>query len=126
MAERPIDSLDQLMDGGVRERFNDALRKVWDNVYDPNTNPTAAREITMKVKIKPSERRDAAAFSVDIMPKLAPPISLSQTVMLQLNGDGSITATERTDQIPGQMNMDGGEEPLPTEVVFNVVKSEAQ
>lgn len=110
------------MDGGVKERFNNALAKVWDNVYDPNTNPTAVREITMKVKIKPSERRDAASFSVDIMPKLAPPVSLSQTVMLQLNGDGSITATERTDQIPGQMNMDGGEEPLPTEVTFNVVQ----
>ena len=122
MAERPIDSLDQLMDGGVKERFNNALAKVWDNVYDPNTNPTAVREITMKVKIKPSERRDAASFSVDIMPKLAPPVSLSQTVMLQLNGDGSITATERTDQIPGQMNMDGGEEPLPTEFTFNVVQ----
>ena len=39
-----------------------------------------------------------------------------------IDGDGSITATERTDQIPGQMNMDGGEEPLPTEVTFNVVQ----
>ena len=120
MLERPIDSLDRLMDGGVRERFNDALAKVWDNVYDPNTDPGATRQIVMRVKIKPSERRDIAAFNVDIMPKLAPPVSLSQTVMLQLNGDGSVTATERTEQIPGQINMSGGEEPLPTIVQFNV------
>lgn len=115
--DRPIENLDELMDGGVRERFNDALRKVWDNVFDPNTDPKAARCITMKVKIKPSERRDAAAFSVDVIATLAPPVSLSQTVMLQINGDGNIVATERTNQVPGQIDIDG-KETIPKFVTF--------
>lgn len=118
MAERPIKSLSDLMDGGVEERFNDALDKVWKNVYDPNTNPTSPREVVLKVKIKPNERRDACDFNVDVFPKLAPPIPLTQTVMLQLNGDGSVTATERTEQIPGQMNMEGEESPLPRVISF--------
>lgn len=35
MAERPIKSLSDLMDGGLEERFNQELTKVWQNVYDP-------------------------------------------------------------------------------------------
>ena len=30
--QRPIKSLSDLMDGGVEERFNQELEKVWDNV----------------------------------------------------------------------------------------------
>lgn len=118
MQERPIKSLSELMDGGVEERFNQALDQVWDNIYDPNTKPDAPREIVMKVKIKASERRDSASFSVDVIPKLAPPVSLSQTVMLSLGSDGSIVATERTNQIPGQIDMDGKEQPLPKVMEF--------
>lgn len=106
---RPIDSLDELMDGGVRERFNDALARIWDNVFDPNTDAGATREITMKVKIKPSERRDACSFHVDVIPKFAPPVSLSQTVMLSQNDNGTVVATEITSQVPGQIDMEGNE-----------------
>lgn len=118
MMERPIKSLSELMDGGVEERFNEALAKVWDNIFDPNTEPTATREVTMKIKIKASERRDSAAFSVDVIPKLAPPVSLSQTVMLALTAAGNIVATERTNQVPGQIDIEGGEQPLPRVITF--------
>ena len=39
MAERPIKSLSDLMDGGLEERFNQELTKVWQNVYDPKSFP---------------------------------------------------------------------------------------
>lgn len=118
MAERPIKSLSDLMDGGVEERFNDALAKVWENVYDPNTEARRAREVIMKVKIIPNERRDSCDFRVDIAPRLAPPATLSQTVMLNLGMNGEIIATERTDQIPGQVDIDGNESPIPKTVQF--------
>ena len=60
--ERPIKSLSELMDGGVEERFNDALAKIWANVYDPNTKPTQAREINLRIKIIPNGRRDSWIF----------------------------------------------------------------
>lgn len=122
MAERPIKSLSDLMDGGVEERFNDALAKVWENVYDPNTEARKAREVVMKVKIIPNERRDSCDFRVDVVPKLAPPVSLSQTVMLNLGANGEIIATERTDQIPGQVDIEGNEAPIPRTVQFSQVK----
>ena len=116
--DRPIKSLSDLMDGGVEERFNDALNSIWSNVFDPNTNPSATREVTLKVKIKPNDRRDACDFKVDVSAKLAPHVPLTQTVMLQLNSDGTITATERTNQLPGQLDVYGNEEPLPTVITF--------
>lgn len=118
MAERPIKSLSDLMDGGLEERFNQELTKVWQNVYDPNTNPTAARKVVMKVKIVPNERRDSVQFHVNVSSKLAPHVALTQTVMLSLGADGTITATERTEQVPGQLDMEGNEAPLPSTISF--------
>lgn len=118
MAEGPIKSLSDLMDGGLEERFNQELTKVWQNVYDPNTNPTAARKVVMEVKIVPNERRDSVQFHVNVSSKLAPHVALTQTVMLSLGADGTITATERTEQVPGQLDMEGNEAPLPSTISF--------
>ena len=118
MAERPIKSLSDLMDGGLEERFNQELTKVWQNVYDPNTNPTAARKVVMEVKIVPNERRDSVQFHVNVSSKLAPHVALTQTVMLSLGADGTITATERTEQVPGQLDMEGNEAPFPSTISF--------
>lgn len=118
MAERPIKSLSDLMDGGLEERFNQELTKAWQNVYDPNTNPTAARKVVMEVKIVPNERRDSVQFHVNVSSKLAPHVALTQTVMLSLGADGTITATERTEQVPGQLDMEGNEAPLPSTISF--------
>ena len=111
MAERPIKSLDDLMDGGVAERFNRELAQVWKNVYDPNTDPKRTRAVTLSIKITPNERRDACDFRVSVQSKLAPQVDLNQTVMLTQCEDGTILATERTEQIPGQLSIDGSEQP---------------
>ena len=98
--QRPIKSLSDLMDGGVEERFNAALAEVWENVYDPNTDAKKPREVNLKIKITPNERRDSCDFRVSVVPKLAPKVDLTQTVMLTISADGSVVATERTNQVP--------------------------
>ena len=118
MAERPIKSLDDLMDGGVAERFNVELSKVWDNVYDPNTDSSKVRAVVLTVKIRPNERRDACDMRVSVQSKLAPQVELSQTVMITQRDDGSVLATERTDQIPGQVDIEGNVEPMPKTISF--------
>lgn len=120
--ERPIKSLSELMDGGVEERFNDALTKIWSNVYDPNTKPTQAREINLKIKVIPNERRDSCNFKVNVTTKMAPPIEMTQTVMLSVGADGEIRATERTGQVPGQISMDGDETPMPKTIEFGKIR----
>lgn len=121
--ERPIKALSDLMDGSVEERFNTELDKVWQNVYDPNTSPKKARTLTLKVKIIPNERRDSCDFRVNVTSSLAPYEDLTQTVMLAIGADGQITATERTDQIPGQLDMEGNETPIPQTVNFGMLRA---
>lgn len=120
--ERPIKALSDLMDGSVEERFNEELKKVWNNIYDPNTEAKKARTLTMKVKIVPNERRDSCDFRVNVTSTLAPYTDLTQTVMLSLAPDGSIRATERTDQVPGQLDMEGNETPLPQTINFGKLR----
>lgn len=120
--ERPIKSLSELMDGGVEERFNQELDKVWQNVYDPNTDSKRARTLTLKVKIVPNERRDSCDFRVNVTSSLAPYADLTQTVMLSVGADSEIRATERTDQVPGQISMDGDETPMPKTIEFGKIR----
>ena len=104
---RQIKKLDELMDGALTERFNYEMERVLLNVFDPNTNPRAKRQIQIVIDIAPNERRDAAEFKVDVKSKLAPPVAVAQTVMLNMDDDGIVTATEFSSQVPGQIDMDG-------------------
>lgn len=120
--ERPIKALSDLMDGSVEERFNAELDKVWQNVYDPNTDPKKTRTLTLKVKIVPNERRDSCDFRVNVTSSLAPYADLTQTVMLAVGADGTIKDTERTDQVPGQIDMEGSETPMPQTIEFGKLR----
>lgn len=121
--QRPIKRLSDLMNGSVEERFNAVLDQVWANIYDPNTEARKPREVIMKVKIIPNERRDGCDFRVDVNPKLAPFTTLSQTVLLNIDTEGQIIATERTDQIPGQIDIEGKETPIPQTVNFGMLRA---
>lgn len=118
--QRQIGKLDELMDGALTERFNYEMERVLHNVFDPNTNPKAKRQIQIVIDIVPNERRDAAEFKVDVKSKVAPPMAVAQTVMLYQDDDGNVTATEITGQVPGQMDMDGNVS-IPKVVQFETV-----
>lgn len=107
MATRKIKNLDDLMDGALTERFNYELDRVLNNVYDPNTSPCKKRRIQIVVDITPNERRDAAEFKVDVKSTLAPPIPVAQTVFISMDDKGNVTATEMTNQLPGQIDLEG-------------------
>ena len=104
---RQIKKLDELMDGALTERFNYEMERVLNNVFDLNTDPKKKRQIQIVIDIAPNERRDAAEFRVDVKSKLAPPIAIAQTVMIYQDDDGNVTATEISNQVPGQIDMDG-------------------
>lgn len=118
MPQKPYRGLDQLMDGAITKRFNDELTRLWDNVYDMRAPATKARTITLKVTIKPNANRDAAAIFYDIKSAPAAPEALQQTVFMRQRDDGSVQVTEQTDQLPGQIDMAGEEQPMPNVVEF--------
>lgn len=126
MISRDLKSLDQLMDGALVERFNQELAKLMENVYDLRTDPNKRRRISLIFDFKPNERRDAAEMSADVKIVTAPPIPLKQTILMSISDDGHVRLTERTDQVPGQISMDGQETPLPKVIEFEPPKNEAK
>lgn len=118
---RQIRQLDELMDGALTERFNREMERVLANVFDPNTNPKAKRQIQIIIDVAPNERRDAAVLKVDVKTKIAPPVAIEQTVFLHMDDDGNVTASEISREIPGQIGMDGREQPLPSVIEFGQV-----
>lgn len=118
MPQKPYRGLDQLMDGAITKHFNDELTRLWDNVYDMRAPATKARTITLKVTIKPNANRDAADILYDIKSAPAAPEALQQIVFMRQRDDGSVQVTEQTDQLPGQIDMAGEEQPMPNVVEF--------
>lgn len=57
--------------GMAQPLFNRELEAVLANMLDPNTAARANREIVMKFKFKPSEKRDMAAVLIEATSKLA-------------------------------------------------------
>lgn len=126
MISRDLKSLDQLMDGALVERFNQELAKLMENVYDLRTDPNKRRRISLIFDFRPNERRDAAEMSADVKIVTAPPIPLKQTILMSISDDGHVRLTERTDQVTGQISIDGQEIQLPKVIEFEPPKNEAK
>ena len=120
---RQIKQLDELMDGALTERFNREMDRVLENVFDPNTDQKAKRQIQIVIEIAPNETRDAARFKVDVKTKIAPPVAISQICFLYQDDKGNVTAAEVTREVPGQIDMSGNEQPLPRVVEFGKEKA---
>lgn len=56
----PLEKLDLLMGGAVRERFRIALAEVLANIRDPNTRATEKRTITLTLTLAPYATRATA------------------------------------------------------------------
>lgn len=104
---KEIKGLDDMMGGAVTERFNAALRTCLKNIIDPNTDATKARKVTLELTIKPSKDRTMADFNLLCKPTLAPPVAVTQSMVLSRNDAGDVTALQTVpDQLPGQMDVD--------------------
>lgn len=65
-------SLVTLNQGAAVELFDNEMKKLLDNIADPQTSAEVAREIQLTVKVKPAESREQAAVQLTIKSKLAP------------------------------------------------------
>ncbi len=109
----PIDSLDALCNGALTERFNAEFAKFLRNLVDPNTDAKKKRKLILVLEATPNAERDFCVMNYDVQTKLAAPSTISQTVFLTQNSNGEVIASQVTNQIPGQIDMDGNETPLP-------------
>jgi hypothetical protein len=90
-------SLANIRGGAVVEAFDAELEGVLENMQDPNTNPTAVREITLKLKIKPDEDRAMGDMEFTVWPsKLAPRRVVTSKMIMGINPNGLTEAHEFT------------------------------
>lgn len=78
-------TLYNLLGGALDARFLDALEEVAKNIDDPNTEPTAKRELLVKLTFKPSEQRTSAALKVDVVTKLPGRVPMATTAFFAID-----------------------------------------
>lgn len=64
--------LETLQNGAVLEVFEVELQNVLDNIQDPNTKPDGVREVSVKLKFKPSKDRNYTSLTYSVTSKLQP------------------------------------------------------
>ena len=65
-------NLETLAGGAAGELFDLEFERILKNIQDPNTDPTAKRQITLTVTIQADEIRESAVAMVNVVAKLAP------------------------------------------------------
>lgn len=79
-------TLSQLKDGAVEELFQQSIGKLLESIADPNTEPEAKREVTIKITLEPSADRSYAAVTVSVASKL--PAAIPVKTGFLIKGDG--------------------------------------
>lgn len=100
-------NLNELAEGALQEKINTAMRKVLENMQDPNTPYKVKRGITVKIGFTQTESRGDAVLDVSVETKLAPssPINTMMAIGKDLRS-GEVYAEEYGKQVKGQMSLD--------------------
>ena len=94
-----------------RHRSTGELKKVTENIQDPNTDATVKRRITITIDFKPNENRDFVTTSVQAKSSLAPALGAVTAMNMGKNlKTGEVEAVEIGKQLPGQLQMEEVEE----------------
>lgn len=98
--------------GVILPRLDAELQRVASNILDPDTKATAAREITLKIKIKPDDQRDFASVEIAVGAKLAAAKPQATKVFINQTRSGDVIVSER-DTRNGDLFEAEGETPAP-------------
>ena len=93
--------------GGIAEVVDREVDRVICNIMDPSTKATAKRKIVLTMVFEPDEYRQRLDMDVQAKSTLAP-VAPIKTVLC-----GELIMAEMMPQVPGQIDMDGGESPEP-------------
>lgn len=100
-------NLETFANGAFTAQVNRAIEEVTKNIQDPNTEPGAARKITVTIGFKSNPDRNFVATAVQTKTTLAP--ALGAVTAIQMGKDirtGEVEAVEiGTGQVPGQMSV---------------------
>ena len=98
-------NLEEFASGALNDLINREMKRVTENIQDPNTSPKAKRKITVEIIFKPNEQRDFVSTEINAKSTLAP--ALGALTVMAMGRDpktGEVDAVEIGNQIPGQMS----------------------
>ncbi len=100
-------SLGSVAGGALQEKANAAMKKVLDNLLDPNTPWKNKRQITIRLGFSQNETRDDMSVDVAVETKLAPaaPVGTRMAIGKDIRS-GNVFAEEYGRQIKGQRTLD--------------------
>ncbi|HEP1783021.1 TPA: hypothetical protein VCA04_001204 [Streptococcus suis] len=97
--------LSALGEGGLQEKVDKELEKVFDNILDPNTDSKVARKLVITLTMKADDSREVVSTSMDVKSTLAPQTGVATTVLVGKK-DGKTYANELKSNMLGQMYFD--------------------
>ncbi|HEK9698242.1 TPA: hypothetical protein SU594_001826, partial [Streptococcus equi subsp. equi] len=97
--------LSAIGEGGLQEKVDKELEKVFDNILDPNTDIKTKRKLTITLTMAPDETREVVSTSMEVKSTLAPQTGVATTVLVGQK-DGKVYANELKSKIPGQTYFD--------------------
>ncbi|HEM9585169.1 TPA: hypothetical protein U3L45_001298 [Streptococcus agalactiae] len=97
--------LSAIGEGGLQEKVDKELEKVFDNILDPNTDIKTKRKLTITLTMVPDETREVISTSMEVKSSLAPQTGVATTVLVGQK-DGKVYANELKSRIPGQTYFD--------------------
>ena len=96
-------SVATLYDGAVVEAVDYCLQEVLDNYLDPNTEAEKAREVILKIKIKPNKERNFGSITFQAASKLAPAQPLETAILIDRDRRGRAVAVEHFTRPKGKL-----------------------
>ena len=115
-------SILEMAHGAIMERTDYEMKKVLDNILDPNTKAAKKRTLTVTLELLPDDDRRQIQVKATSKSKLEPTNAVSTALYITGDGDtGEATAVEMVPQVPGQTAFDGSEQEQPT--VLKLVKN---
>ena len=98
MAEMERVTIDTISKGAAIERANLEFDRILQNILDPNTSAKVMREVTLKIKIRPTEDRSMGSVEIQAIAKLAPVTEHITQVYIGTDQHGKPEASEIIEQ----------------------------
>lgn len=93
--------IETICGGKVVAKVNDAMKDVFKNIHDPNTDPKVKRSLTLKMVFKPNHDRTEADITFEVDKKLVTDASGADSVKFTNTGKGFVQEAE---QLPLDIN----------------------
>ncbi|MGX6979092.1 replication terminator protein [Vagococcus elongatus] len=106
MSKRIDLDLSNIAEGGLQEKVDMEMAKVFENIHDLNTKATTKRKLTITLELEPDENREVVKVNSTVKSNLAPLTDVSTTILTGINDSGEVEANELRSGAKGQTFFD--------------------